>query len=70
MRRIICLVMIIGMVVVTLTSCAKKWTCDVCGKTWSGTAYYMAYGGPNSTLCEDCAWAYYNPFPYSNYVKK
>ena len=63
-------ILLMTILVIVLVACGKKWKCDVCAKEWSGEAYYMAYGGPDSTLCEDCAWAYYNPVPYGNFVKK
>jgi len=58
---ILCL--IIGM----LAGCGQKWTCDECGKDFSGTAYYA--DKLTDTLCAECAWTYWYPLPIENYKK-
>jgi hypothetical protein len=40
------------------------WTCDHCGKTWYGTAYY---DDEDRILCADCAREYWMPMDYENY---
>ncbi len=47
--------------------CAKQWTCDRCGKTWRGDAYYGSEY--SDTLCADCAGDYWFPLPIKNYKK-
>ena len=47
---------------------AKRWTCDDCGKTWTGVSYHDSDW--DSTLCEECAWDYWEPFPIDNYRKR
>lgn len=47
--------------------CAKQWTCDRCGKTWRGDAYYGSEY--SDTLCADCASDYWFPLPINNYKK-
>lgn len=53
--------------VVIISSNVKEWTCDWCDKTWKGDAYHGS--SLDSTLCEDCAWKYWSPFPIDNYKK-
>ena len=65
-----CIVLAVLALITMLTGCGKKWTYDYCGKTWRGKAYYTVFDGPDSTLCEDCAKAYYIGFPYQNWEKK
>ena len=52
----------------TLAGCSfKNWTCDVCGKSFTGKAYYgWSY---DDTMCEDCARKYWMPLNYKNYLK-
>jgi len=52
---------------VILNGCSSH-TCDRCGKTFTGTAYYISKE-PDSTICAECAQEYYDPFPYGNYKK-
>ena len=51
-----------------LTGCGI-YKCDRCGKTFFGDAYYDAFR-LDDYLCEDCAMAYYAPFPYKSYIKE
>lgn len=65
-KRILAVALILLVVVPLFVGCAKEWTCDWCGKTWRGDAYYADY---NDTLCAECADKYWNPLPYRNYKK-
>ena len=56
-------VMMLGL----FAGCAKQWTCDRCGKTWRGDAYYGSEY--SDTLCPDCAGEYWFPLPINNYKK-
>jgi len=49
-------------------SSAKHWACDYCGKTWTGVAYHN--DDFDATLCAECAWDYWEPFPIDNYRKR
>lgn len=69
-RTIIKIIVIASVLLLTLcvlTACGKKWTCDTCGKNFSGVAYYGWYY--EDTMCEDCARDYWMPLPYQNYTK-
>lgn len=59
--------LIIAGVACVLAGCAKQWTCDRCGKTWRGDAYYGSEY--SDTLCPDCAGEYWFPLPINNYKK-
>ncbi|MCI8850347.1 MAG: hypothetical protein HFE82_02205 [Erysipelotrichaceae bacterium] len=50
-----------------LNGCSSH-VCDRCGKKFTGSAYYISKE-PGSTICEDCARDYYDPFPYGNFKK-
>lgn len=50
-----------------LSGCSSH-TCDRCGKTFTGSAYYIS-NEPDSTICAECAETYYAPFPYENFKK-
>lgn len=55
------------LMMLSLTACGEKWTCDRCDKTFRGEAYYgMDY---DDTYCAECAADYWSPFPYKNYSK-
>ena len=67
MKKLFALLMIAATCILLFADCAKQWTCDWCGKTWFGDAYY---GSDHSdTLCAECASQYWSPFPYRNYKK-
>lgn len=53
------------LLLLSLAACGRSWTCDQCGKQFSGDAYYDMT--QEFTLCEDCARTYWMPFPYQNY---
>lgn len=59
--------LIIAGVACVFAGCAKQWTCDRCGKTWRGDAYYGSEY--SDTLCPDCAGEYWFPLPINNYKK-
>lgn len=59
--------LIIAGVACVFAGCAKQWTCDGCGKTWRGDAYYGSEY--SDTLCPDCAGEYWFPLPINNYKK-
>lgn len=59
--------LIIAGVACMFAGCAKQWTCDRCGKTWRGDAYYGSEY--SDTLCPDCAGEYWFPLPINNYKK-
>ena len=59
--------LIISGVACVFAGCAKQWTCDRCGKTWRGDAYYGSEY--SDTLCPDCAGEYWFPLPINNYKK-
>lgn len=67
MKKIIAMILLIVSTLL-ITSCGKTWTCDECGRTWNGKAYYGYF--TTETFCEDCAKTYWMPLPYQNYVKK
>lgn len=43
----------------------RMWTCDTCGKTWRGVAYYGLNG--DEVLCDKCAQLYWSPLPFKDY---
>lgn len=59
--------LIIAGVACVFAGCAKQWTCDRCGKTWRGDAYYGSEY--SDTLCPDCAGEYWFLLPINNYKK-
>lgn len=59
--------LIIAGVACVFAGCAKQWTCDRCGKTWRGDAYYGSEY--SDTLCPNCAGEYWFPLPINNYKK-
>ncbi len=59
------IVLVAGIAIILLSG--KQWTCDRCGKTWIGDAYYA--GSYSDTLCDECAAEYWSPLPYKNYKK-
>lgn len=66
MKKIILFVFSV-FIMLSLSACGKSWTCDWCDKTWTGEAYYG--GDYNETLCDECAYKYWDPMPYKNYKK-
>lgn len=66
MRRFFAWMLVLALAL-SLAACGEKWTCDDCGKEFSGTAYYGYQ--TTETFCEDCARAYWMPLPYQNYKK-
>lgn len=67
MKRVLLLFLMVVMIL-SITACGNRWTCDRCGKTFSGKAYYGM--DTTETFCEDCARSYWMPLPYQNYQKK
>lgn len=68
----ICLGVVISIIAIVLISknsgllgITKMWTCDTCGKTWRGAAYYGLNG--DEVLCDECAKSYWSPLPYKTY---
>ena len=69
MKRFISLVILFGVCLSLLVGCSqKKWACDTCHTIFTGTAYHGQ--SLDSTLCKDCAWKYWQPFPLENYRKE
>ena len=51
---------------IVLTGCSQKqYTCDVCGKAFTGTAY--TDGDWEMVMCAKCATDYWYPLPIENY---
>ena len=53
----------------TLSSCGKEYTCNECGKTTS-KAYYDMAAIEEQVMCEDCAHQYWMPLDYEKYRVK
>ena len=48
------LLVIIMVIVMGLTGCGGKFTCDICGKEKSGKKYETEMFGQKVTICKDC----------------
>lgn len=68
MKRII-LIICAALMLASLTSCGKTYTCESCDKT-TNKAYYNLSGTEDSVMCEDCARSYWMPFDYKDYRVK
>ena len=53
----------------TLSSCGKEYTCNECGET-TRKAYYDMAAIEEQVMCEDCARQYWMPLDYENYRVK
>lgn len=63
-------VILIGAVLLlSLSSCGKEYTCNECGKKTS-KAYYDLSAIEEQVMCEDCARQYWMPLDYRNYRVK
>lgn len=67
MKKFFCFSLVLIFTMIILAACGKDWTCDECGKSFHGDAYYDYT--ERMTLCEDCARTYWMPLPYQNYKK-
>ena len=68
----ICLGVVISIIAIVLIAInsgliggTRMWTCDTCGKTWRGVAYYSL--NDDEILCDECAKSYWSPLPYKDY---
>lgn len=66
-KRKVVLIMLCIILLSMFSACGKSWTCDECGKKFTGKAYYGFYG--DETYCPDCARSYWSPLPYKGYEK-
>lgn len=66
MKRLLVTILTVA-ILLSLSGCGKKWTCDQCGEDFRGKAYYDFT--ETLTMCKDCARSYWMPFPYQNYQK-
>lgn len=68
MKKILGIILVLVFVISVFVGCGDKYTCDTCGKKFSGTAYYDG-NDYNTTLCKDCAVKYFAPLPINNWAK-
>lgn len=68
MKKFFIVTMVIVLAIL-LFACGKQYRCRDCGKT-TNEAYYDMDAKEEEVMCEDCARAYWMPFPYENYKVK
>lgn len=70
MKKRICLVLLIVMLMTTLSACGRKYVCSECNRV-TKKAYYTYAFDENELLCEECAREYWMPYNYESFqVKK
>lgn len=53
MKRLICVLLLVVMMVTMLTACGK-FECDLCGDEKSGKKYETEFLGQEIVICKDC----------------
>ena len=58
MKKLICVLLLVVMLMSLLAACAgEEFTCDICQKTKNGKSYTENVAGTRITYCEDCKGA-------------
>lgn len=54
MKKLICLLLVVVMLVSVLAACGESFTCDLCEEEKSGKKHTETLFGEELTICDDC----------------